>query len=204
MSVTISSAIVLRIMRSVHIASGRFRPMTAEEEAQADPDSGVWSREGDRLIGDFGPPHEKCGILRGRGEQIAAADFTENVSPTPEIAFEIDPAALIAAHRAQRRANALKILGFFHTHLTGDPDPSVTDAEWASPDGKLWLIVTSLQARLWRAVPNGRVHGRFDPVEFDLLIGKRMQKGLHELRHVDYGREYTVTIEGPGFDNNAD
>lgn len=203
MTVEISSALVLRIMRSVGLGTVSTRPMTAEEEAQTPKNSGLWSPHGVRLAIETGPPQEKCGLLRGRGERITVADFVANVSPTPETAFEIDPAALIAAHRAQRRPKALQLIGYFHTHPTGSPYPSVTDAHWAAPDGKLWLIATRRLARLWRAVPAGQVHGRFNPVEFDLVIGKRVEKGLLDVRHVDYGHQHAVTIEGPGFDNIA-
>lgn len=168
MNPEISSALILQIMRSVRVASYRD--------------------------GRFGRPHEKCGILRGRGNRVTAADYADNVSLEPEIAFEIDPAQLLAAYKAQRKARALQILGFYHTHLSDDPTPSVRDAEGAAPDGMLWLIATTLQARLWRAVPNGSIHGRFDPVRFDLRIGKQLSAGLLEVRHVDYGREYEIRI----------
>lgn len=147
--------------------------------------------------GVHGPPHEKCGILRGRGERITAVDPAENVSDTPEIAFEIDPATLFAAYRAQRRPRALQVLGFYHTHPSGDPDPSPRDADCAAPDGMLWLIATDRLARIWRAVPNGAVHGRFDPVRFDLKVGKSIKTGLLEVRHVDDGRTDDIRFEEP-------
>lgn len=170
MNPEISSAIILRIMRSVLHASYRD--------------------------GRYGRPHEKCGILRGRGHRITAADRTNNVSSEPEIAFEIDPAQLLAAYKAQRKANALQIMGFYHTHLTDDPTPSVRDAEGAASDGMLWLIATSMRARLWRAVPNGSIHGRFEPVHFDLKVGKQLRPGLLDIQHVDYGKDYEIRIEG--------
>ncbi|MFM9829559.1 MAG: M67 family metallopeptidase [Sphingomonas sp.] len=139
----ISSALLLRIMRWALLASAS------------------------------GLPEEKCGILRGRGERIMRADAAANVSPWPGRKFEIDPAALIAAYRTARRPNALAVLGFFHTHPSDDVMPSVTDAACAAPDGKLWLIATMREARLFRAVSDGAIHGRFDPVEFDLVVGKR-------------------------------
>jgi hypothetical protein len=95
---------------------------------------------------------------------------------------------------------ALEILGFYHTHLSRDPWPSQRDADDAAPDGKLWLIATSLQARLWRAVPQGEVRGRFDPVRFDLKIGKRVEKGLLEVQHADFGRspdDFVIIMEPP-------
>lgn len=121
----------------------------------------------------YGPPHEKCGILRGRGNRITEAMSARNVSPTPTTAFEIDPAALIRAHQLARRRGGLAIFGYFHTHPVGDASPSSRDAAGAMPDGLLWLIASRTEAKLWRAVDNGVVHGRFDPVVFDLKVGNR-------------------------------
>lgn len=128
---------------------------------------------GEARDGGDGPPEEKCGILRGRGGHVIRADETLNVALTPRTHFEIDPAALIAAYRAERRRGALAVLGFFHTHPSDDAMPSVTDAACAAADGKLWLIATRGEARLYRAVPHGAIHGRFDPLRFDVVIGKR-------------------------------
>ena len=174
MAVEISSALVLRIMRSVWIASDKD--------------------------GVIGPPWEKCGILRGRGGRITVADWTENVSETPRTAFEIAPAQLLAAYKQARKPRALELLGFFHTHLSGSAWPSERDASSAAPDGKLWLIATELQARLWRAVPEGKVLGRFDPVRFDLKVGNRVEKDRLEVQHVDFGRspeDFVITMEPP-------
>lgn len=117
--------------------------------------------------------HEQCGILRGRGQVVRRVDLAANVAANPSIRFEIDPHALIAAHRAARRAGGLDLLGYFHSHPGGDAMPSATDAACAAPDGTLWLIAAHGEARLFRAVPTGALHGRFDPVCFDLVVGKR-------------------------------
>jgi len=118
-----------------------------------------------------GPEH--CGILRGRKGRVVRVDLTANVDPDPAYRFEIDPAALIAAYRQARRPGALDILGWFHTHPTGSPEPSLTDARSAAADGSLWLIAGKGAARLYRAVERGEIHDRFDPVAFDLKVGKR-------------------------------
>jgi len=47
-------------------------------------------------------PCEACGLLLGQGDAIATAWPAANVAPQPERHFEIDPTALIAAHRAAR------------------------------------------------------------------------------------------------------
>lgn len=122
-------------------------------------------------LADSGP--ERCGILRGRGTRVVRIDLTENVAADPLTHFEIDPAALIAAHRSARRRGALEILGWFHSHPQGAPEPSPTDAASAAADGSLWLIAGRGTARLYRAVDSGALHGRFDPVAFDLVVGKR-------------------------------
>ncbi len=106
---------------------------------------------------------EACGILYGEEGVISGVEVTENVAENPAVSFEIDPRALFAALKAER-AGEQKIAGYWHSHPSGDANPSVTDAAMAAPDGKLWLI-TGREMRLWRAAEGGAVHGRFDPVE---------------------------------------
>lgn len=105
------------------------------------------------------PQREICGLLTERGVLSC-----RNVSPQPETRFEIDPAALIAALRAER-AGGERVIGCYHSHPGGIAEPSVRDAADAAPNGWLWLIVgAGGTVRAWRAVEKGAVHGRFDPV----------------------------------------
>lgn len=108
-------------------------------------------------------PREACGLLFGDGDAITGFQATENVAEDPERRFEIDPVALFAALRAER-AGGPKIVGYWHSHPSGDATPSATDAAMAAPDGKLWLIVAGEVMTLWRARQGGALHGRFDPV----------------------------------------
>lgn len=94
-------------------------------------------------------PHEVCGLLLGEGARITAARVARNVHPTPATHFEIDPQALIDAHRAARAGGA-QVLGYFHSHPTGDPVPSMTDRASASGDGRIWAIVAGHDVRFWR------------------------------------------------------
>jgi proteasome lid subunit RPN8/RPN11 len=110
-------------------------------------------------------PREACGLLFGDGDAITGFQATENVAEEPERRFEIDPVALFAALRAER-AGGPKIVGYWHSHPSGDATPSVTDAEMAAPDGKLWLIVAGEATTLWRAGQGGALHGRFDNLAF--------------------------------------
>ncbi len=112
--------------------------------------------------------------MRGNGFRIRQLLSSHNVAEDPQRRFEIDPAVLLRCHRLARRPSGLDILGYYHSHPGGSPVPSRTDADMAQPDGKLWLIVTRTEARMWRAVAQGSMYQRFDPVAFDMVAGKRV------------------------------
>jgi len=90
-------------------------------------------------------PAEACGLLLGvvadGGERVDLAVVCANVAPDPLRHFEIDPVALIAAHRAAR-AGGPAVVGYWHSHPTGHPLPSATDCAHAGGDGRIWAIVT--------------------------------------------------------------
>lgn len=108
-------------------------------------------------------PLETCGLLFGDDREIMAMQVAQNVATDPSKHFEIDPAALFAAIRAERSGGA-RLAGYWHSHPSGNPDPSATDAAMAEPDGRLWLIVGGEAITLWRSVRAGDRHGRFDAV----------------------------------------
>lgn len=103
---------------------------------------------------------EICGLLLG---DPALAIACRNVHPDPSRFFEIDPAALLRAHRRSRLGHG-EVVGFYHSHPSGWAYPSEGDAAGAEPDGAIWLIVAGNQAGAWRAVADGPVHGRFQPL----------------------------------------
>ena len=106
-------------------------------------------------------PREACGLLFGEGGEISSMQVTENVAEDPERRFEIDPAALFAALRAER-AGGPNILGYWHSHPSGDATPSATDIAMAAGDGKIWLIVAGGTMTAWRAGHDG-----FEPLALD-------------------------------------
>ena len=109
-------------------------------------------------------PHEEvCGLLFGSFDRVKAVEATRNVADDPTVSFEIDPAHLIAAHRASRDGGAA-ILGNFHSHPNGVAQPSARDADLAAGDGAVWLIIAGETITAWRAVEAGALQGRFDPV----------------------------------------
>lgn len=122
----------------------------------------------DRLLAEAAaaPAIEVCGLLFGDDRGIAGASACRNVADTPATSFEIDPAALIAAHRAMRSGGP-RLIGHYHSHPGGQPDPSPRDAA-AATAGDLWLILGAGEARLWRAVDGGAWLDCFERIRLDV------------------------------------
>lgn len=94
-------------------------------------------------------PLEACGLLLGQGVRITAARPARNVHPAPATHFDIDPQALIDAHRAARAGGA-QVIGYYHSHPTGAPVPSATDRACAARDGRIWAIIAQDDVSFWR------------------------------------------------------
>ena len=85
-------------------------------------------------------PLECCGLLLGQGATITEARPARNVHLSPQTHFEIDPQALIDAHRAARDGGP-QVIGYYHSHPRGPAEPSATDRAMAARDGRIWAIV---------------------------------------------------------------
>ena len=99
------------------------------------------------------PGAEICGLLLGRGSAVEAIRPCANVAPDPRDSFEIDPVALIAAHRAAR-AGGPEPIGHYHSHPGGNAAPSTRDAAAAEP-GSYWIIVAGAEVGCWVAAAGG-------------------------------------------------
>lgn len=99
-------------------------------------------------------PNEACGLLLGEGDRIFEVRKCANVHVDPARCFEIDPRALIAAHRAAREGGP-QLIGYWHSHPSGPPEPSATDRANAAGDGKVWAIVGEGRVGWWRDAPAG-------------------------------------------------
>ncbi|HTN15180.1 MAG TPA: M67 family metallopeptidase [Sphingomonadaceae bacterium] len=108
-------------------------------------------------------PEEACGLLLGAEGRITEARPAANVAPDKVRHFEIDPAALIDAHRAERGGGA-QLIGYYHSHPSGPAEPSATDREQAAGDGKVWAIAALGIVRFWRDGPDG-----FMPLSYTLV-----------------------------------
>lgn len=109
------------------------------------------------------PEREVCGLIFGTGDDTVT-DIQEcvNVADNPEDAFEIDPASLIAAHKAERSGGPA-LIGCYHSHPNGVEKPSLRDAESDLGAPSLWLIVAGNQLAAWRSTGSGM----FERVEID-------------------------------------
>lgn len=99
-------------------------------------------------------PRECCGVMLGRAERIVGIVTARNVHPEPRMHFEIDPRALIDAHRYAREGGP-QVLGYYHSHPAGSAEPSVTDRAMATGDGRIWAIVGESAVQFWKDAPDG-------------------------------------------------
>lgn len=116
-----------------------------------------------RALAQATPDREVCGLLLGCGSEVRDVRPAANVAAAPQTHFEIDPATLIAAHRAARSGGP-QVIGCYHSHPEGRARPSAEDARLAAPDGQYWIILGTDGETAWQAVAGGDVHDRFIPV----------------------------------------
>jgi desampylase len=114
-------------------------------------------------LGVASPVDEICGLLFGTFDRVDGFQAVRNISPDPAHRFELDPAALIAAHR-NARLGGPAVLGHYHSHPNGRAEPSESDADNAAPDGSIWVIIADKSLTAWRAIDGGARYGRFDPI----------------------------------------
>lgn len=110
-------------------------------------------------------PHEACGLLLGEDGRITKARAAANVHPAPATHFEIDPQAVIDAHRGAR-AGGPAVVGYYHSHPSGLSVPSATDRASASGDGRVWAIIAGDDVTFWQDGKQG-----FDALSFAVSDG---------------------------------
>ncbi|MEM9879414.1 MAG: M67 family metallopeptidase [Pseudomonadota bacterium] len=89
-------------------------------------------------------PSEACGLLYGVHDgakacvdRIAAAPNVETAAPQRR--FSIDPGFLLQAHKAARRTGEA-IIGHYHSHPSGEAQPSLYDVSQIADPRAIWLI----------------------------------------------------------------
>ena len=117
-------------------------------------------------------PRECCGLVEGvcegRAARAAALHPLPNTAPEPD-RFEIDPSAHIALLR-RLRGTGRQIIGCYHSHPNGRPEPSPRDLAGAGETGFLWLIAAleraDAMAQLACFVPTGTGFAAVQLVDF--------------------------------------
>ncbi len=104
-------------------------------------------------------------MLLGHHGLIEQAQTTANVAAERRRRFEIDPSALIAAHRAEREGGS-EVIGYFHSHPDGPAEPSAVDRERSAGDGSVWAIVGETAVTFWRDEEAG-----FVPLSYTVVDG---------------------------------
>lgn len=145
------------------LAKTKSSPSTGS--GQADVDISIAVLSGMKAHARAAHPRECCGILLGRAGRILEARATANVHPASETHFEIDPQALIDAHRAARNGG-LQVLGYYHSHPSGPPHPSATDRAMAAGDRRIWAIIAGTEVMFWQDCAGG-----FEALSYSLADG---------------------------------
>lgn len=107
-----------------------------------------------RAEADRAFPRECCGIMFGAKDRVDTIRPAPNIAAKPHTRFEIDPAALIDAYRAERGGGPI-VAGFYHSHPAGPATPSATDRAMAAGDGRIWAIVGNGDIAFWRDGEDG-------------------------------------------------
>jgi proteasome lid subunit RPN8/RPN11 len=98
-------------------------------------------------------PDEACGLLIGRrtagGFEITRHAPSRNRATAPANRFEIDPLTQLHWQKTLRGTQEA-VIGHYHSHPRGQPEPSATDIAEAHDPALLWLI-TGLEPRHTRA-----------------------------------------------------
>jgi len=98
-------------------------------------------------------PEEGCGVLLGCGQRMSEVWPLTNIAAQARDHYEFDPLEYLAA---ERRADAagLRVMGVWHSHPDGTPEPSATDLRAAWPGWSYIIVATSAAGiagiRSWR------------------------------------------------------
>lgn len=91
-----------------------------------------------------GAPAEVCGVLAGtHGEESVARASARaaNAAAEPQHRYELDSAEQLELMR-ELEADGDEVVGFYHSHPRGPPEPSDVDASEATWEGYSYVILS--------------------------------------------------------------
>lgn len=103
-------------------------------------------------------PHEGCGILTGRTNEILEVTFVENKNKERlRDRYEIDPGDFLRVDK-EAREKGYDIIGFYHSHPDHPALPSQFDIEHAWPE-YIYIIIsvsngTENEVKAWKMNPD--------------------------------------------------
>ena len=90
-------------------------------------------------------PNECCGILAGKGGEIAKLFRAKNAEKSP-VRYNIDPQELFSLYQEIER-QGWELLGIYHSHVKGQAYPSSIDVQLALWPDSLYFIVSLMDER---------------------------------------------------------
>ncbi|MGE5602599.1 MAG: Mov34/MPN/PAD-1 family protein [Nitrososphaerales archaeon] len=87
-----------------------------------------------------GYPEEVCGLISGRSGAPLAVHRGRNISPTPQVAYELDHETL--ALQIGFEDEGLELLAIYHSHSQGPETPSETDIRLAYYPEAVYVILS--------------------------------------------------------------
>lgn len=85
-------------------------------------------------------PHEACGLIAGHGDRVTRLIPIKNTAADPVHQYVMDQAEL-SRHLPALMREGLDLIGFYHSHPTGEPIPSPTDVAQAHYPDTAYLII---------------------------------------------------------------
>lgn len=86
-------------------------------------------------------PRECCGVLGGKGAMVTSVHPVPNDHESPGNRFNANPDGLFAAVKKMRLANE-DMIGIFHSHPGGPPEPSAIDRSGNHYPGIFYFIIS--------------------------------------------------------------
>lgn len=124
-------------------------------------------------------PAECCGALIGRAEGRRVS--VERLAPLPNVAaepwhrYEADPRALLDLHLRSRREGA-DVVGYYHSHPSGDAVPSEADRRAAWPS--LSYLICAIDERRRCRLRSWRLDGDTFHEERLVTVGRGAAEGV--------------------------
>ncbi len=112
-------------------------------------------------------PHEACGVIGGVDDKALTIVPLSNISPEPQHHYHIDDTGLTTT-LFDLQNKGWSLIGFYHSHPTGDPIPSPTDIQQATYPNTPYVIIGLRQRDDPSIAAWEMTYGKVTPVELNI------------------------------------